>query len=405
MMQDGECWELTTLEDSISESDFSLWATPIERDWKDSPGMATETEDRKRLDTLPRQVFAFWPTPVVACAKGGQVTRGGSRSNELLLGGAVRLVSMWPTPDAYPRGGPVDPIARKNAGRQVNLQDAVTLWPTVTVHGNTNHKGTEVMNAFGPTPSSSDAKTAKSGPLNPEFAEWLMNWVRGWTSMEALSPNKFYEWFNHSIGREETGASSIPGESMRAVRFTEASPAPPQRHEPHEQQPSEHSDTVSKVPHCGTHGEQHMGIGKHAQGKSMCGLPKDVSAEEVNECPLREDDLCADLRSDEGEDSLAGPLEGARVPELWKDVRLRSGEADNVRSILWQQIGLVEKGPWKGAILVQCQDKKWRAIHPEIEGMAKNVPHRIARISAVGDGQVPAVVAAAFQILTDTKKL
>ena len=39
-----------------SDSAYGGWVTPTVRDWKDSPGMATETEDgRTRLDQLPRQ--------------------------------------------------------------------------------------------------------------------------------------------------------------------------------------------------------------------------------------------------------------------------------------------------------------------------------------------------------------
>ena len=39
-----------------SDSAYGGWVTPTVRDWKDSPGMSTETEDgRTRLDQLPRQ--------------------------------------------------------------------------------------------------------------------------------------------------------------------------------------------------------------------------------------------------------------------------------------------------------------------------------------------------------------
>ena len=44
---------------------LASWTTPSARDWKDSPGMATEREDgRSRLDQLPRQAnLAGYPTP------------------------------------------------------------------------------------------------------------------------------------------------------------------------------------------------------------------------------------------------------------------------------------------------------------------------------------------------------
>lgn len=172
IMRDGECWARTTLEDSTSASACSLWATPIERDWKDSPGMATETADRTRLDTLPRQVFAFWPT---------------AQEHDRMPGHASRLA----------RKG-------KKAGYS-NLNDSVVaMWPTPTVHGNTNFKGagpksanglgTEAMAAFGPTPNSSNVETAKSGPLNPEFVEWLMGFPCAWTALAPLETHKFRQW-------------------------------------------------------------------------------------------------------------------------------------------------------------------------------------------------------------------
>ena len=51
------------------DSDCGLWAgwvTASSRDWKDTPGMATETKDgRSRLDQLPRQAnLAGWKSPV-----------------------------------------------------------------------------------------------------------------------------------------------------------------------------------------------------------------------------------------------------------------------------------------------------------------------------------------------------
>jgi len=42
----------------------AVWTTPTTRDWKDTPGMAvTGPDGRVRLDQLPRQVAATWPTP------------------------------------------------------------------------------------------------------------------------------------------------------------------------------------------------------------------------------------------------------------------------------------------------------------------------------------------------------
>lgn len=55
---------------------------------------------------------------------------------------------------------------------------------------------------------------------------------------------------------------------------------------------------------------------------------------------------------------------------------------------------------WADAELLECRDGKIRAVKPGVCGMAHGIPLRVDRISALGDAQVPAVVAAAFQLLT-----
>ena len=87
-----------------SDSDCTGWVTPSARDWKDTPGMATERPDgRSRLDQLPRQAaLAGWPTPSAALAnKGVRSFEGGlmeaMRSHGPDLAAAVCLAG-WPTP-------------------------------------------------------------------------------------------------------------------------------------------------------------------------------------------------------------------------------------------------------------------------------------------------------------------
>lgn len=158
------------------------WITASARDWKDSPGMATEAGDRNRVDQLPRQMAqnantwptvqsnlsyqedpakhdarktrmqekhgryqgenlptlmstAYSPTPTVADVQGGRKARSGARSNEPLLNGLCFE-----------------------------------------------------MEATGPTPTGSPATTAKRGAPNPVFAFWLMGFPAEWISgaLEAM---------------------------------------------------------------------------------------------------------------------------------------------------------------------------------------------------------------------------
>lgn len=108
----------------------SPWVTPSARDWKDTPGMATATEDgRSRLDQLPRQMAAAWPTPTLADVAGGRKSRSGARSGELLMNGLLR--------------------------------------------------GTAPS---GQVPNGSPATTARPGAPNPVFACWLMGFPAEWVS-------------------------------------------------------------------------------------------------------------------------------------------------------------------------------------------------------------------------------
>lgn len=116
------------------------WITASARDWKDTPGMATEAGDRNRVDQLPRQMAqepqatwpaptAYMPTPTVADVQGGRKARSGKRSSEPLLNGICYGTA-----------------------------------PT------------------GQEPNGSSATTAKRGAPNPVFAFWLMGFPAEWIS-------------------------------------------------------------------------------------------------------------------------------------------------------------------------------------------------------------------------------
>jgi len=110
----------------------SPWVTPSTRDWKDTPGMATEREDgRSRLDQLPRQMAAnesaTWPTPTVTDAARGNGT-----------------------------------IRPHDTGIPLVQRMAATA-------------------AIGPTPSGSSVTTEKRGVPDPRFACWLMGFPDAWT--------------------------------------------------------------------------------------------------------------------------------------------------------------------------------------------------------------------------------
>lgn len=117
---------------------------------------------------------------------------------------------MWPTPDAYPRGGPQDAEKRKAGGHSVSLQDAVhsaRMWPTPVVTDaigarnktsrrtkadeSTHNSGTTLTDAMidaGNLSLETDASGSNrviGGSLNPTWVEWLMGFPLGWTALDA----------------------------------------------------------------------------------------------------------------------------------------------------------------------------------------------------------------------------
>lgn len=90
-----------------------------------------------------------WPTPTVACATGGQISRGGKRKGELLLAGAVK---MWPTPRTAGMCG--------GTGNWNQLKDKCADIDEARKMGAGN-----------------------GGQLNPTWVEWILGYPLHWTEI------------------------------------------------------------------------------------------------------------------------------------------------------------------------------------------------------------------------------
>ena len=78
-----------------------------------------------------------------------------------------------------------------------NLNDAVVLWPTPTVYGNYNRKGSSPTSGDGLATAVANTQTGQPTPpkrLNPAWVEWLMGVPLGWTDCARLEMHRFREW-------------------------------------------------------------------------------------------------------------------------------------------------------------------------------------------------------------------
>lgn len=159
------------------------WITASARDWKDTPGMATEAGERNRVDQLPRQMAqepqAFHPTPLSLSFKDSHQP-GTNRTIERMR--AYMPITTWPTAQSslsY-QEDPAKHDARKDRMQQKHGRYQGENLPTLM--------GAIETEPTGPMPNGSPATTAKRGAPNPVFAFWLMGFPAEWISgaLEAM---------------------------------------------------------------------------------------------------------------------------------------------------------------------------------------------------------------------------
>jgi hypothetical protein len=201
------------LREQVDEASMRLWRTPDAGCSRgaQSPERFSESVREGRLLTLNDQVAHLMPTPQHRDHRIGESSRweDSRRSRNL-----NDYAAMFPTPKAADgaKGTRTPEGAAKEAarGHGADLPSHVQIFPTPTLYGNYNRRGSSPNSGDGletfvkmyPTPTVNDSKNnnppsqrtengrhsdqlnvVAGGSLNPDWVEWLMGFPPGWTAI------------------------------------------------------------------------------------------------------------------------------------------------------------------------------------------------------------------------------
>ena len=196
LMRAGQLCGLPTWAPPTGGNGCSSWPTPDTQNFRDGTHQRAEAKGSHAV-SLHHKV-AQWQTPSVADTTGGHLSRGGKRSNELLLRGQAK--AFWQTPKT-PTGGPEQRESKATRGAGgIDLETESRNWPTPGANdfkgsaqdgqrrGQLDEAAEQKFHPSRPaltisTPGLPSSPTTPNSRrrLNPRFVEHLMGWPLGWT--------------------------------------------------------------------------------------------------------------------------------------------------------------------------------------------------------------------------------
>ena len=225
----------------------------------------------------------------------------------------------------------------------------------------------------------------ESGALNPEWVEWLMGWIPGFTSLEPLDNHWMNKWnsfmYDKIIGIQKD-TEAVRGKELQRVRIgKECSPAP-SGHGPHEHGCEQHSNPLPEMPR---EGARSHGNGEKRKVEALRYLRESVQTSKEQGwkglfAGVHEGDGCGI-----GEEKVDEPLLGFDLRVLREDIHSGKSEAKDVFEVLRKQ-AVVEAAWWSEEF--------------GIERVLSGVKNRSSRLRCIGNGQVPLCAAMAWRILS-----
>ena len=293
----------------------------------------------------------LWGTPRVGMARGGNLWYDRGKHNLEEQVGAAEYAKMWPTPRT-PSGG-ADNSANKTrpSGHKgtTNLLGAVKMWPT-PVSRMWKDSGSPSEYNRNEVPLAAQV----GGQLNPTWVEKLMGWPKNWTSLHPMIDSDYVSWI---------------------MGFCE-----------HEKIRTNHTlQMLRRTPYA-----QNF---QRTTGRSFGIQEAQVLLSELRQHPEGFDEAWIQLASEEAPEaevrSVRPSASFASAPSGSADNKQPPREHSDAMQKLPRLLAHDGKEAWA--------DSRWENAIPRT---AVAVPARVDRLKAIGNGQVPAVAALAWRILS-----
>jgi hypothetical protein len=337
LMRGGECWERTMPELPTFASGSGFWLTPRATDV--GRGEKQETFLARMGDRTDR-CYQSLPAQVNAMRlptpRKSDSERGGRRDLiQAVRGNPNSHYTMFPTPKVRDRAAD-----EPNREGGMSLGVAVRMYPTPGANEdsyrlNGNSQQSNSLGAMARRETLAESP-ASGGQLNPHWVEWLMGWPLNWTSLEPMNKLCFNDW-KTKLG-PQGGTAEIQSGEMRNVWWDKEPTTPPQERRPNRQQAGERGDSVPSVSHQGSCSAVELGS-RADQGCTVSRVPRDVSVEEdAEKHTLREAGMPCGVWEDCGGETLVPRVAVGVAHRVDRLAAIGNGQVPSVAALAWRTL-------------------------------------------------------------------
>lgn len=363
-------WELT-----IGESDSGYLPTPSATSYGSNRGGAAGRTGKIRhsLETMARS--NLWPTPIVNDATADGTEAALRRWDKWRTMHRSVAAKLWPTPTVNDATGSQYAYSRGDHSKKVlKLGGAVKQWPTPTAN---RRSGLQ-----------SHGENALLGQLNPQWVEWLMGWPLNWTCLKPLCKIDFILWRSLNGVSEETTSNK-----KLSQLWWRNDPA-----------------TVEQWQIRLNIQEQKILFKRMQQFVSSQNSFTKTGGGTEEGAEIIPDDAMSEMWSCESPEASSGQKSGEQFPQEYNFLmsKMPRCEACTRRELGKEKETSSEVVPCLWTII--CPTESERPLMQEqvlfsrmgqaVSRVTMGQKFRVDRIAALGDGQVPRVVAAAWRLLT-----